>query len=62
MQFCASQAFAFTGATFLIMGFVDSCNIVNIPTLTEAGWTKDLCYEVSANWMKAVPRRQRRRA
>ena len=49
-------AFAFTGATFLIMGFVDSCNIVNIPTLTEAGWTKELCYEVSANWMKAVPR------
>ena len=31
-------------------------SIVNIPTLTEAGWTKELCYEVSANWMKAVPR------
>ena len=50
-------AVVMTGITILLMGVLESCNMVNLPPIAEhGGLAKEECYAMTTAMMKAAPR------
>ena len=50
-------AVVMTGITLLLMGVLESCNMVNLPPIAEhGGLAKEECYAMTTAMMKAAPR------
>ena len=50
-------AVVMTGITLLLMGVLESCNMVNLPPIAEhGGLAKEECYAMTNAMMKAAPR------
>ena len=50
-------AVVMTGITLLLMGVLESCNMVNLPPIAEQdGLAKEECYAMTTAMMKAAPR------
>ena len=46
-----------TGLTLLVQALVDSCNLVNVPPIAEAGGlSQEECYAMSSAMIKSAPR------